>query len=148
MSYNAKVKSFVVTGATFETGGANGCYVEKGSADAPAYVERMEFLGTGAVHDMDGSAPGALRPAKLWQELVFQAANPNGHTQYKNLLKANGREGVLTLEVPGAAAQASQTVQARLTRITGTWEAPYRVGAFNTLTIRAEWQLKGLLTVS
>jgi len=148
MSYNAKVKSFVVTGATFETGGANGCYVERGSADAPEVVDRLEFLGTGAVHDMDGSAPGALRPPLMWQELVFQAANPNGHTQYKNLLKCDGREGVLTLEVPGAAAQASQTVQARLMRIKGTWEAPYRVGTFNTLVIRAEWQLKALLTVS
>lgn len=148
MSYNARVKSFVVTGATFETGGDKGCYVETGSADAPEVVDRMEDLPTGAVHDMDGSAPAALRPPVMWQNLIFQAANPNAHAQFKNLLKCNGREGVLTVEVPGAASMASQTVQARLRKISGSWEAPYRQGAFNTLVIRAEWRLKGLLTIS
>lgn len=146
MTYNVKVNSFVVTGATFETGGDKGCYVETGSADAPGVVDRTEILPTGAIHDMDGSAPAAQIPPILWQELVFQAANPNGHTQYKNLVACNGRNGTLTVEVPGASSQASQTVLARLMKITGSWEAPYRVGAFNTLTIRAEWRLKGFLS--
>lgn len=146
MSYNVKVKSFAVTGATFETGSGNGCYVERGSADAPAVVERLSVLPTGAIHDADGSAPAALIPPVLWQEFVFQAANPNGHTQYKNLVACDGRHGTLTVEVPGASSQASQTVSARLMKIAGTWEAPYRVGAHNTLIIRAEWRLKGFLS--
>lgn len=148
MSYNAKVKRFISTATTFEVGAAHGCYVERGSADAPEVVDRMVPLATGAWHDMDGDAPAAERPPVLWQEFVFQAANPNAHTQYKNLVRCNGRVGPLTLEVPGASSQATQTVYARLRKVTGTWEAPYRVGAFNTLVIRAEWRLKGLLTVS
>lgn len=148
MSYNAKVKSFAATSATFETGSGNGCYVEKGSAGGPVAVERIMRLPSGAIHDQDGTAAGALTPPKLWQELVFQAANPNAHTQYKNLLKAMNQHGTLTVEVPWAASQASQTVAARLVGIEGTWDAPFRVGAYNTLVIRATWQLKGLLTVS
>lgn len=148
MSYNAKVKSFAATSATFETGSGNGCYVEKGSAGGPVAVERIRVLPSGAIHDQDGTATGALTPPKLTQELVFQAANPNAHTQYKNLLKGLNQHGTLTVEVPGAAAQASQTVAARLVQVDGTWDAPYRVGVSNTLIIRATWQLKGLLTIS
>lgn len=148
MSYNAKVKSFAATSATFETGSGNGCYVEKGSAGGPKAVERMRVLPTGAIHDVDGTSPGALSPPRLEQHLVFQASHPNAHTQYKNLLKAMNQHGTLTVEVPGASSQASQTVAARLLVVDGTWEAPYRVGAFNTLVIRAVWQLKGLLTIS
>lgn len=148
MSYNAKVKSFAATSATFETGAANGCYVEAGSAGGPVAVERIQRLPSGAIHDQDGTAAGALTPPKLTQELVFQAANPNAHTQYKNLLKTMNQHGTLTLEVPGASSQASQTVAARLLRVEGTWDAPFRVGAYNTLSIRATWQLKGLLTIS
>jgi len=148
MSYNVKVKSFAVTGTTFETGSTNGCYVERGSAGGPVAVNRTRVLPTGAIHDQDGTADGALSPPKLVQEMVFQAANPNAHTQYKNLLKCLNKHGTLTVEVPGAAAQASQTVAARLLTVDGSWEAPYRVGGFNTLVIKATWQLKGLLTIS
>ena len=148
MSYNVKVKSFAVTGATFETGGDKGCYVEKGSAGGPVVLDRVRILPTGALHDQDGTDEGALTPPRVTQELVFQAVNPNGHTQYRNLLKCIGKHGTLTVEVPGAAAQASQTVTARLMAVEGTWEGPYRVGTFNTLVIKAVWQLKGLLTIT
>ena len=148
MSYHVKVKSFAVTGTSFETGAVNGCYVERGSAGGPVAVNRIRVLPTGAIHDQDGTAAGALSPPKVLQELVFQATNPNAHTQYKNLLKTLNKQGTLTVEVAGAASQASQTVASRLMVVEGTWEAPYQVGKFNTLVIKATWQLKGLLTIS
>ncbi len=148
MSYNFLVKSFATTATTFETGAANGCYVEKGSAGGPVPVERTHRLPSGAIHDQDGTADGALSPPKVMQELVFQAANPNAHTQYKNLLKCLNKHGTLTVEVPAASTRPSQTVTARLVGLEGSWEAPYAVGRFDTLTIRATWQLKGLLTIS
>lgn len=148
MSYNFIVKSFATTAATFETGAAKGCYVEGGSAAGPVAVDRIRVLPTGAIHDQDGTDEGALTPPRVTQELVFQGANPNGHTQYKNLLKCLNKHGTLTVEVPAASTRPSQTVAARLMAVEGSWEAPYRVGAYNTLVIRATWQLKGLLTIS
>lgn len=148
MNYNAKVIRFVPPDGIFEPTPASGCYVERGSADAPEVVDRSVPLPTGPVHDLDGDAPAALRPVqKFWQEFVFQAANPAAHVQYQYLVRALGKQGQLTVGVPGASATQEQTIPARLMRITGTWEAPYRVGAFNTLVIRAEWRLKGFLQV-
>lgn len=148
MSYNIIVNKFVTTAATFETGSAKGCYVERGSAGGPVAVDRVRVLPTGAIHDQDGTDEGALTPPRVTQELVFQGANPNAHTQYKNLLKCLNRHGTLTVDVPAASSRASQTVAARLMAVEGTWEGPYRVGTYNTLVIKATWQLKGLLTIS
>lgn len=145
MTYNVKVKSFAVTGGLFESGMDKGCYVERGSADGPGVVDRMEVLPTGAIHDMDGSAVAARIPPRIWQEFVFQAAHPAAHTQYKNLIACVGGHGTLTLEVPGMSAPVTQTAQARMVMVQGSWEAPYAVGKFNTLVIRAEWQLKEFL---
>lgn len=148
MSYNFIVKSFVTAEATFETGAANGCYVERGSAGGPVVVDRIRVLPSGAIHDQDGTDQGALTPPRVTQELVFQGLNPNSHTQYKNLLRCLSMHGTLTVEVPAASTRPAQTVAARLMKVEGNWEAPYRVGAFNTLVIKATWQLKGLLTIS
>lgn len=142
---NAKVQRFTTTGIVFEASAGQGCYVEGGSADAAAVVERMEVLPTGAILDVDGTADAALTPQVVWQDFVFQAAHPNAHTQYKNLVSCVGRHGTLTLETPAATGVVTATVAARLMRVTGSWDAPYRVGERNTLLIRAEWQLKGLV---
>lgn len=142
---NAKVQKFVTAGVTFEASGAQGCYVEAGSADSAGVVDRMDVLPTGAILDLDGTADAALTPGVVWQRFVFVAAHPNGHVQYKNLLACVGKHGVLTLETPAATGVVTVTVAARLRPLQGSWEAPYRVGERNTLVIRAEWQLKGLV---
>lgn len=145
MSYNFRVKTFVTAAGTFTVGAAQGCYVEQGSADGPVVVNRMTVLGTGAIHDMDGTGEAALVPPVVWQDIVFQGANPGAHTQYNNLMTVKGWYGILTVEVAGASAQVAQAVAARLVKVEGSWEAPWAVGRFNTLTVRAHWQLKGLL---
>ena len=143
---NAKVQRFTVTGVLFEASAAQGCYVESGSADAAAVVDRMEVLPTGAILDVDGTADAALTPQVVWQDFVFQAAHPNAHTQYKNLVACVGKHGTLTLETPAAVGVVTVTVPARLKVVRGRWDAPYRSGERNTLVIRAEWQLKQLLS--
>ena len=145
MSYNARVKTFVSGGTTFTASTAQGVYVESGDASGPQIVNRMEVLPTGAILDLDGTADAARTPPVIWQELVFQGAHTNAHTQYMNLLGLVGKHGTLTLTIPTASGEATTTVAARLLPLRGEWAAPYRVGTFNQLTIRAEWQLKGLL---
>lgn len=145
MTYNARVRTFVAGGITFEVGAAQGVYVAQGSADGPTVVERIVVLPTGALHDLDGTADAAWTPPTLWQEFVFQAAHPNGHTQYKNLISLLRRHGTLTVGVPATTGDVVGSVAARLVAVKGTWEAPYRVGEKNELVIRAEWQLKGFL---
>lgn len=146
--YNVKVASFAVSlQTTFTAGPAQGCYVARGAADGPGMINRIEITPTGLVYDPDGSGRSHLTPPTIWQEFVFQAAHPNGHTQYKNLVNLVGWRGTLTLETPGSSTQAQKTVTARLLPLRGTWEAPFRIGASNELVIRAEWQLTGLLTV-
>lgn len=145
MTYNLRVRTFVAGGVTFETGAAQGCYVTGGSADGPGMVNRMVELPTGAIHDLDGTSDAARVPPVVWQELVFRAGNPAGHTQYKNLVGMVGRHGTLTMGAPGAAGETPVSVVARLLPLRGSWEAPYRVGEANELVIRAEWQLKQLL---
>lgn len=145
MSYNVRVKTFVSGGTTFDASTAQGVYVEKGDASGPQIVNRMEVLPTGAILDMDGTADAARTPPVIWQEIVFQGANPNAHTQYKNLIGLVGKHGTLTLTIPTSTSEATSTVAARLLPLQGEWAAPYRAGQFNQLTIRAEWQLKALL---
>ncbi len=148
MAYNARVKTFVAGAVTFTCSTANGVYVERGAAGGPGVVDRIVVTGAGVVHDMDGTADGVLVPPVIWQEITFQAAHPNGHTQYWNLLKCVGKHGTLTLTIPTASGEVTQSVAARLLPLDGQWEAPYRAGVQNWFTVRAEWQLKALLTVA
>lgn len=145
MTYNVKVKTFVAGGTTFEVGAAQGCYVARGDASGPKIVNRMGTGPTGVIIDLDGTADAARVPPVVWQEFVFQAAHPAGHTQYQNLVGQVGKHGLLTLVVPTATGESSKVVAARLLPLAGEWEAPYRMGAWNELVIRAEWQLKALL---
>lgn len=143
---HAKVQKFVTaSGIVFEAAAGQGCYVEAGSADSAEVVDRVTVLPTGAVLDLDGTADAARVPQVVWQRFVFVAAHPNGHVQYKNLEACVGKHGTLTLETPTATGVVTQTVAARLGPLRGTWEAPYRVGEVNTVVIRAEWRLKGLV---
>lgn len=145
MTYNLRVKTFVAGATTFETGASQGCYVMRGSADGPRIVNRMVELPTGAIHDLDGTSDAARTPPVVWQEFSFRAANPAGHTQYRNLVAMVGKHGTLTMGAPGAAGETTVSVAARLLPLKGTWEAPFRQGSANELVIRAEWQLKQLL---
>ena len=147
MAYNARVKTFVAGSVTFTCAPANGVYVERGDASGPGMVDRMVMTAAGVLHDMDGTGDAVLTPPSLWQEITFQAAHPNGHTQYGNLLKLVGKHGTLTLTIPTATGEVTQTVLAKLRPLKGEWAGPYLAGTQNWLTVRAEWQLKGLLTV-
>ena len=146
MTYNVRVKTFVVSGVgTFTCAPANGVYVERGDAGGPGYLNRMVGTGTGAIHDMDGTADGVRVPPKLWQELVFQASHPAAHTQYDTLVSMVGKHGTLTVTRPTASGEETKTATARLLPIKGEWKAPFRTGVQNTFTVRVEWQLKALL---
>lgn len=143
--YNARVRTFAAGGVVFEVGAAQGCYVARGSADGPKVAERIVELPTMALHDLDGTADAAWSPPLFWQEFVFRADHPGGHTQYKNLIALLRKHGTLTVGVPAATVDVVTSVPARLVAVRGTWEAPYRAGERNELVIRGEWKLKGFL---
>jgi hypothetical protein len=145
MSYNGRVQSFVSGATSFTASAANGVYAESGSADAPQMLNRIIVTGSGAIHDVDGTADAATVPPMVTQDFLFQGANPGAHAQYVNLCDLVGKHGTLTLATPGASSTATENVTARLMRVTGGWTPPYQQGKTNTMAIRAEWQLKGLL---
>lgn len=145
MSWNYKVRTFVVGATTFNSE-ATGVYVERGSATGMGSVDRIEVTPWGAIYDMDGTDDADLILPRLWNDFVFVGAHPNAHAQYINLMSLMGKHGTLSIEIPtdNAGADVLKTCTARLLPLPADsqWEAPYKTSTQNWLMVRGIWQLK------
>lgn len=142
MSYNVRVKSFSDGSTTFDAA-ASGVYVKSGSAGGPQVLARMPVNDAGAIVDLDGTGAAALMPPVIEQSIIFVAAHPDGHTQYKNLIALLGRHGTFIGHVPGASTNTVKTAAARLMEVDANWDGAHRIGAESWLAVKAKWQLKG-----
>jgi len=145
MSYNFRVKSFSDGSTTFD-GSAAGVNAKTGSADGPTVIPRMVANDAGAIIDLDGTGPATLVPPIVTASYISVAANPDAHAQYKNLMALKGKHGTLTGHIPGASANVTKTVAARLIEVTANWDGAHRIGKSSWLAFTAKWQLKGFIS--
>lgn len=145
-AYNGYIRTFSNGVTTFDTANP-GVHQKTGSVNGPTPIPHIVTNEAGAIIDLDGTGPAPVAPGLVTAEFIFTASNPNGHTQYQNLVKLLGAHGTLTMGVGQAASVLVLTVAARLIEMTGSWQGANRLGTESWLTpVRVTWQLKELLS--
>jgi hypothetical protein len=147
VSYNFRITSFTDGVTTFDATAA-GVESKDGDARGPEAMTRIAFNDAGAIVDLDGTGNGAVRPPVVEHNFIFTADHPDGHAQYKNLLKLINHHGTLSVRIPNASSSTVKTVAARLISVEGRWQPPHKAATRSWLPITAKWQLKGLISVS
>ena len=145
MTYNIRVATFTDGSTTFTATPANGVNVKGGSADGPRVITHMVENDAGTIIDLDGTGAATLVPPLVEQNLIFTAAHPDAHTQYKNLMTLKGKHGTFNGWIPNDAGNRVVSVAARLIEVTGNWEGSHKAGTSNWLAVKAVWQLKGFV---
>ncbi len=140
-AYNGTVRTFSNGTTTFDAVNP-GVHQKGGNADGPKVVAHIVENDAGALVDLDGTGAATLVPGQVKIDFIFAASNPNGHTQYQNLVKLKGEHGTLTMGVGRASDTLVYSAAARLIEVTGNWEGANRYGVDSWLPVTATWQLK------
>ncbi|MBX7254431.1 MAG: hypothetical protein K1X50_20795 [Candidatus Promineofilum sp.] len=144
-AYNGYVRTFSNGTTTFDATDT-GVHQKGGNADGPKVVAHIAENDAGALVDLDGTGAATLVPGQVKINFIFTAANPNGHTQYQNLVKLKGAHGTLTMGVGRTGDVLVYSAPARLIEVTSNWEGANRYGVQSWLPVSAIWQLKDHLS--